>query len=378
MRSTILLILLSVFSLVEAATIRAPMHSSQWESNARKTLCRLTHQIDDQRQAGFISESGEPLQFFLKEGEHAVRVDSATLFVEPAPWQHILTYQQDYPVFWQQGSWQSGYLAVYGRSAEDMLSGLSNGHEPVFSLVRHSVESRVAVSSIKFTESYQQFLSCRQALFPFGKRQLQQGDLFFYPRQSSLSEPIQNRLQLVAAYMKEMKQEKLSIVDKTQAGKKANHWFKKRSSQIVNQLIKLGIDKNRVKVIDGNAAKNVGAITLNVFGPDNLLSYYYRKGNTKLNRQEEQKLAQLAEYINEFHQQGRVVISSHTDSKGSRAANLKVSKNRGKTIKDFLQSKGVKSEKIVVKAYGETRPVKSNRFPSGRAMNRRAIIRLVN
>ncbi len=377
MRCTILFILLSIFSLVEAATFRAPMSVSRWEVQAGKTQCWLTHQIDDMRRAGFLLESGEPLQFFLHEGHQRGGVDKASLFVDPAPWQHKLTYQQEYQVFWRQHAWNTGKLVVYGHSAEDVLASLSKGQEPVFSLLRADKEARVEVSSIRFYEPYQQFRECRQALFPFGKRQLEHGHLFFNSRQSRLSEDINQRLIVLSAYLQEMGDKKVAIVDKTQLGSKQTSWFKKRSAQIRDKLVKLGISKDRV-LIPPKPATTKENIVLQVFGPDDLMQFYYRKGNTRLTQREKQKLALLAEYIKLYRSKSNVVISSHTDSKGSRASNLKVSKARGETIKNYLHSQGVDETKILVKAYGESRPLKSNRFPTGRSQNRRAIISLVN
>jgi len=42
-----------------------------------------------------------------------------------------------------------------------------------------------------------------------------------------------------------------------------------------------------------------------------------------------------------------------------------------------LVSQGLDEKNVQVKAYGETRPVKSNRFPKGRAQNRRVTIGFV-
>jgi len=161
-------------------------------------------------------------------------------------------------------------------------------------------------------------------------------------------------------------------------GKADNKWFKERAKQIINELLKLGIAKNRLLIKAGQyTQKKDNELELKVFGPDVLRFFYYRKGNTRLNTKEKQRLSLLARYANEYFHSGRLVISSHTDSKGTRARNLKVSQQRGDVIKQYLVSRGVAAERIQVKAYGESRPAKSNRFPTGRAQNRRAIISFV-
>lgn len=83
------------------------------------------------------------------------------------------------------------------------------------------------------------------------------------------------------------------------------------------------------------------------------------------------------QYAQVFLPDRSLIISSYTDSKGKKANNLKVSQQRGDVIKHYLIAQGMDEKKLQVRAYGERHPVKSNRFPSGRARNRREIIYFV-
>lgn len=53
----------------------------------------------------------------------------------------------------------------------------------------------------------------------------------------------------------------------------------------------------------------------------------------------------------------RIELSSHTDSRGSDAYNLKLSDRRAKSAVDYLISKGIAKDRMVAKGYGETRLV---------------------
>ena len=70
----------------------------------------------------------------------------------------------------------------------------------------------------------------------------------------------------------------------------------------------------------------------------------------------------------------KLVLEGHSDSNGPRQANLLMSKKRVQVIKEYLISKGIKTERIVSKAYGESKPATTNRYPGGRQLNRRVDI----
>ena len=67
-------------------------------------------------------------------------------------------------------------------------------------------------------------------------------------------------------------------------------------------------------------------------------------------------------------------IVGHTDSKGSKAYNQKLSERRAQAVADFLRTFGVKNS-MSVKGMGEVQPVADNATDAGRAQNRRVEIR---
>ena len=89
-------------------------------------------------------------------------------------------------------------------------------------------------------------------------------------------------------------------------------------------------------------------------------------------------LDEVAAIIRANPQVGRVEIAGHTDSQGGDQYNLELSDDRAKSVRDYLVNKGVKSERLVPKGYGETKPIESNRTRSGRAANRRVEFNLID
>jgi outer membrane protein OmpA-like peptidoglycan-associated protein len=66
-----------------------------------------------------------------------------------------------------------------------------------------------------------------------------------------------------------------------------------------------------------------------------------------------------------------ITISGHTDNTGNNNYNMRLSERRANAVKDYLKNKGVDSELIKTRGYGETRPIADNGTREGRSQNRR-------
>ena len=51
-----------------------------------------------------------------------------------------------------------------------------------------------------------------------------------------------------------------------------------------------------------------------------------------------------------------IELMSHTDSRGTPADNLELSQKRAQSVVDYLISKGISSDRLVAKGYGESQP----------------------
>jgi outer membrane protein OmpA-like peptidoglycan-associated protein/opacity protein-like surface antigen len=79
----------------------------------------------------------------------------------------------------------------------------------------------------------------------------------------------------------------------------------------------------------------------------------------------------------------KVEVGSHTDSRGSDQSNLKLSEKRAQSVVDYLESKGISRDRMIVKGYGETQIL--NRCKNGvvcseaeHAVNRRTEFTILN
>ena len=73
-----------------------------------------------------------------------------------------------------------------------------------------------------------------------------------------------------------------------------------------------------------------------------------------------------------------VEIAGHTDATGTPERNAELSLERATAVKAYIVGNRIPSDRIVVRGYGETRPLASNDTEEGRAKNRRVELRIRN
>lgn len=73
-----------------------------------------------------------------------------------------------------------------------------------------------------------------------------------------------------------------------------------------------------------------------------------------------------------------VEIQGHTDNVGGAAANLLLSENRAKSVKEYLIKKGVAVSQLKSKGLGETQPISTNDSVQGKAKNRRIEFKIIS
>lgn len=79
--------------------------------------------------------------------------------------------------------------------------------------------------------------------------------------------------------------------------------------------------------------------------------------------------------LDEFDQT-YIDIIGHTDSKGSKEYNQRLSERRAQSVASYFESQAVISERLIADGMGEADPIAPNDTREGRAMNRRVEIRL--
>jgi outer membrane protein OmpA-like peptidoglycan-associated protein len=67
----------------------------------------------------------------------------------------------------------------------------------------------------------------------------------------------------------------------------------------------------------------------------------------------------------------KVEVQGHTDSQANDAFNMKLSQRRAESVRTYLIKRGIASDRMTAKGYGEEVPIADNRTSAGRAQNRR-------
>jgi len=102
-------------------------------------------------------------------------------------------------------------------------------------------------------------------------------------------------------------------------------------------------------------------------------SVLFATGKSDLLPIAQDKLNQVAKALTD---QGfkAIVVQGYTDSVGSATDNDRLSLKRAQSVRDYLVTRGVPSEKATAEGKGANNPVADNKTPDGRAENRRVEI----
>lgn len=102
-------------------------------------------------------------------------------------------------------------------------------------------------------------------------------------------------------------------------------------------------------------------------------SVLFATGKSDLLPIAQDKLNQVAKALTD---QGfkAIVVQGYTDSVGSASDNDRLSLKRAQSVRDYLVTRGVPSEKATAEGKGANNPVADNKTPDGRAENRRVEI----
>jgi len=73
----------------------------------------------------------------------------------------------------------------------------------------------------------------------------------------------------------------------------------------------------------------------------------------------------------------RIALAGHTDNTNTAAYNQKLSEDRAQAVKEYLVQKGIATNRLSTKGYGDTRPLASNKTETGKSQNRRVEFQVI-
>ncbi len=128
--------------------------------------------------------------------------------------------------------------------------------------------------------------------------------------------------------------------------------------------------KNRVRVYGANLAVSSSPCCDNT-----VVSLNFRSGSSKIEPHYEEQLASLIKIAAQMPS-ASVEITGYADRNGEPDLNLRLSRDRSNSVKQFLSSNGIQNSSIKTIAHGETQPLHSTQDFESDFFDRRVIVRL--
>jgi outer membrane protein OmpA-like peptidoglycan-associated protein len=86
------------------------------------------------------------------------------------------------------------------------------------------------------------------------------------------------------------------------------------------------------------------------------------------------KLSDVAKALSEQDPNSKIVVQGYTDSQGGASFNQDLSQRRADSVRAFLVSHGIASDRVTAQGFGPASPIADNASAEGRANNRRVEI----
>ncbi|HCD52897.1 MAG TPA: hypothetical protein DEQ34_10640 [Balneolaceae bacterium] len=141
------------------------------------------------------------------------------------------------------------------------------------------------------------------------------------------------------------------------------------------------IRRARISWLEGNSGykevrKDIQLTEANEGARIVLENIYFDTGSDNLRSESMQELDRLYDIMAKSTLV--VEIGGHTDNVGSDESNMELSQARAEAVVKYVVDKGISTNRISAKGYGETEPRASNETPEGRQENRRVEVKVLS
>ena len=104
----------------------------------------------------------------------------------------------------------------------------------------------------------------------------------------------------------------------------------------------------------------------------------FESGKARLKPESDGVLKEVAAILKEHPEIATLSVEGHTDSTGSPAFNLALSKERAAAVRAWLVGSGIEAKRLTATGFGMEKPIAPNATHSGRQMNRRVEFQIVS
>jgi OOP family OmpA-OmpF porin len=227
-----------------------------------------------------------------------------------------------------------------------------------------------------------------------------------YNFKDSISSSMNSQIDKLSIYLNDNKKKHLNIVGLYNSTETNNSIFPNlgyaRANKIKNYFISKGMSSKYMNVSGKLDDDFIPNINTNIFyGPVNFsvttlkensnrteqikklkdsltldpLILYFKTGanSLTLSKEQRQKVADLLTYV-EKSENGKLIVTGHTDNTGLRANNIGLAFKRADFVKDILIKNGISESYINTASKGPDQPIADNNTEEGKAKNRRVTV----
>ncbi len=133
------------------------------------------------------------------------------------------------------------------------------------------------------------------------------------------------------------------------------------------------VTNERSDYVGNNAPRDKEIVKTLAVAGDEVSVVHFDYNSTALNDEGKKILDQKVIAALKSDKTTRIVVEGHCDERGSDASNLALGTQRAKATKAYLVKNGVKSSRISVKSFGETKPLDNDHDEDAWAKNRRVV-----
>lgn len=128
---------------------------------------------------------------------------------------------------------------------------------------------------------------------------------------------------------------------------------------------------NGFKDDDGCADEGPAKIVIEESKITILETIRFEPNSAKIDPDSNSILDQIALTFRKHQEIQRIEIGGHTDSTGPRGLNMRLSRERARSVRQYLLSRGIPPGRLSARGYGPDSPVADNNTDEGRTLNRR-------
>ncbi|MCS7259075.1 MAG: PorV/PorQ family protein [candidate division WOR-3 bacterium] len=90
------------------------------------------------------------------------------------------------------------------------------------------------------------------------------------------------------------------------------------------------------------------------------------------------KIDEAVRLINVYYPNQTIVLEGHTDVAGSDAYNMRLSEKRAQAVKEYMVSKGIPANRIIISPQGENKPLNYQTGPGVKGMENRRVVFVIS